>query len=61
MSEFQTELRRRYSRAQAALRTAQETGDEYGADVHSGEIDSLRRLADEHDVTLDDQSSDQQR
>lgn len=59
MSEFDAELRHRFRRAQAALRAARETGDEYGADVHAGEIDSLRRLADEHDVTLDDQSSDQ--
>lgn len=60
MSEFRTELRQRFVRAQAALRAAHDAGDEYAADVHTGEIDSLRRLADEHDVTLDDQGSDRQ-
>lgn len=60
MSEFRTELRQRFRRAQAALRAARATGDEYAADVHIGEIDSLRRLAQEHDVTLDDQESEHQ-
>ena len=60
MSEFRTELRRRFRRAQAALHAAHEADDEYAANVHTGEIDSLRRLADEHDVTLDDQGSEHQ-
>ncbi len=60
MSEVRTELRRRFRRAQAALYAAREADDEYAANVHTGEIDSLRRLANENDITLDDQGSDHQ-
>lgn len=59
MSEFGAELRRRFRRAEAALQSARETGDHYAADVHTGEIDSLRRLAAEHDVGLENRPSDQ--
>jgi hypothetical protein len=55
MSEFAAELRQRFLAAQAALRAAREGGDEYAADVRSGELESLRRLADEHGVQLDDE------
>jgi hypothetical protein len=54
MSDFRAELRRRFRDAQAALREARETGDDYAADVRNGELDSLRRLAAEHDIDLDD-------
>jgi hypothetical protein len=54
MSDFRAELRRRFRNAQAALREARETGDDYAADVRSGELDSLRRLAAAHGIDLED-------
>jgi hypothetical protein len=54
MSEFAAELRERFLTAMAALDAARESGDEYAADVRAGELESLRRLARDHDVPLDD-------
>jgi hypothetical protein len=55
MSEFDAELRQRYRAARDALREARETGDEYAADIRAGELDSLRRVAGQHGIDLDDE------
>jgi hypothetical protein len=58
MSEFGAELRSRIQRAESALRAALEADDEYGADVRAGELESLRRLADEHGIDIGGPAAD---
>lgn len=53
-SEFAFDLRRRVREARQALDAAQAAGDFYAADVRGGELDSLLRLALEHDVHIDE-------
>lgn len=53
MADFHSEIRRRVADAQSSLAEARATGDDYLADVRLGEIQSLARLAAEHEVTLD--------
>lgn len=53
MSDFTTELLLRLRQAREALRAAEEAGDDYAADVRSGELDSLRRTAAQHGIPLD--------
>jgi hypothetical protein len=52
--EFALDLRRRVRQARQALATASAEGDLYAADVHSGELDSLLRLAKENGIDLTD-------
>lgn len=52
MTEFQTELRDRAREALQSLAQAREAGDDYSADVHTGELESIQRLADDNDVYL---------
>jgi hypothetical protein len=50
MSEFQQELQIRLESASQSLAEAERDGDDYLAQVRLGEIESLRRLAQEHDA-----------
>ncbi len=50
MSEFQNEISIRLESASQSLEQAQAEGDDYLAQVRLGEIESLQRLAQEHDA-----------
>ncbi len=50
MSEFQHEIAIRLESASQSLEQAQAEGDDYLAQVRLGEIESLQRLAQEHDA-----------
>ena len=50
MSEFQQEIQIRLESASQSLAEAERDGDDYLAQVRLGEIESLRRLAQEHDA-----------
>jgi hypothetical protein len=50
MSEFQQEIESRLETATRSLAEAERDGDDYLAQVRLGEIESLRRLAQEHDA-----------
>lgn len=50
MSEFQQEIQTRLESATRSLAEAEIEGDDYLAQIRLGEIESLRRLADEHDA-----------
>lgn len=52
MSAFASELERRAQAALASLAEAETAGDDYLVEVRVGELQSLSRLADDHDVTL---------
>lgn len=58
MSEFATELEGRVHETVASLREAEAAGDDYLVEVRVGELQSLSRLADDHDVTLPQQVGD---
>ncbi|MGI8717900.1 MAG: hypothetical protein ACR2JN_08745 [Lapillicoccus sp.] len=52
MTEFQSELTDRARSALQQLAQAREAGDDYLAHVRVGELESIARLAAEHDVDL---------
>ena len=52
MNTFADELLRRITGAREALRTAQDDGDLDAERVYAGELESLLRLAHEHDLIL---------
>ncbi len=52
MTEFHTSLHERAREALAGLARARDLGDDYSVDVLTGELDSIQRLADDHDVRL---------
>jgi hypothetical protein len=52
MSEFATELAGRAQEAIASLQEAEAAGDDYLVEVRVGELQSLSRLADDHEVEL---------
>ncbi len=52
MTEFVAELRDRAAQALQALDEARRVGDDYSVGIHTGEIESIQRLADDHDVRL---------
>lgn len=54
MGELTAELHHRLEDATASLRLAEQTGDDYLADVRRSEIDELQRIATAHDIELDD-------
>lgn len=57
MSEFAAELIRRINDARQKLQQAQ-AAEEYDAEqVYAGELDSLYRLADQHNIPIPPQSS----
>lgn len=54
MSEFASNVNERVREARTALDGARSEGDDYLVSVHTGELESLARLAKEHDVPLED-------
>ena len=51
-SQFQQEIEQRAQRARASVERAAAEGEDYLAEVHLAELESLVRLASEHDVDL---------
>ena len=58
MSAFASELAGRAHEAVASLIEAEAAGDDYLVEVRVGELQSLSRLADDHDVQLPPQVGD---
>lgn len=54
MDQLKAALASRVTAARAALAAARAAGDDYLAVVLQGELESLARLAGEHDITLPD-------
>lgn len=52
MTEFQAQIRGRIREAVASLEAARDEGDDYMVDVRTGELESLRRVATDHDVSV---------
>jgi hypothetical protein len=52
MGELTAEICHRLENATASLRTAEQTGDDYLADVRRSEIAELKRIATAHDIDL---------
>ncbi len=52
MSEFASNVHERVREARSALDSARAEGDEYLVSVHTGELESLARLAEDNDVAL---------
>lgn len=52
MTEFHTQLRDRAREALRQLAEAQAADDDYSVDVRTGELDSISRTADEHDLRV---------
>jgi hypothetical protein len=50
MGEFSARLRQRIRDTESALRRAISTKDSYAVQVEQGELDSLLRIAAEHDI-----------
>ena len=51
-SEFSAQLQARAAEALDALRQAVESGDDYSVSVQRGELDSISRIASDHDVPV---------
>jgi len=54
MRELANRIGERARTAIAAIRKAEECGDEFGAQIYRGELDSLRRIARNHGLTMPD-------
>ncbi len=52
MTEFLANLRDRARQALRSLEEARDAGDDYAMGIHTSELESIQRLADEHDVRL---------
>ncbi|MFC4060537.1 hypothetical protein ACFOWE_19715 [Planomonospora corallina] len=52
MSEFTAELLARVEETDAELRVAREAGDDHTAEVLSGRLDNLLRIAEQHGVEV---------
>ncbi|MEO6998421.1 MAG: hypothetical protein ABI112_10090 [Terracoccus sp.] len=52
MTEFVDQIRQRVNDALRDLDQAQEAGDDYGVQVHTGELESFARLATENGLTV---------
>jgi len=52
MSEFASEVSERVQETRQSLAEAQATGDDYLVGVHAGALESLARLAAEHDLEV---------
>lgn len=52
MTEFHTNLQERAREVLAGLVEARDAGDDYSVDVHTSELDTIQRLADDHDVRI---------
>jgi hypothetical protein len=53
LTDFSAEIRRRVQDARQQISEAMAGGDEYLAQVLQGELDALRRIADENHVAVD--------
>lgn len=53
MSEFRSEISNRIAETRDGLSAAAATGDDYLVEVRLGELESLARIAAEHDLPLD--------
>jgi hypothetical protein len=58
MSQFGAEIRSRVAAARSSLASAREVGDDYLVELLAGEIESLRRIAADHHVPLDEQQDE---
>jgi hypothetical protein len=61
MGELTAEIHHRLEEATASLRLAEQTGDDYFADVRHAEIEELQRIAIAHDIELDIELDDRLR
>ncbi len=52
MTELSAQIRERVVEARTSLDEARESGDDYLATVREAELDSLARLAGEHELTI---------
>lgn len=52
MSQFAAELNRRINDARQALQQARAAGEHDAEQVYAGELDSLYRLADQHNIPI---------
>jgi hypothetical protein len=52
MTEFLDQLRHRVRNALDELERARDTGDDYSIQVHTGELESIARIAESHGVAL---------
>ena len=52
LTQFSAQLRNRARQALHDLAEAQDAADLYSADVHTGTLESISRLANDHDVQL---------
>lgn len=57
MGELASRIAERIRTARAAVRQAEETGDDFGAQIHRGELDNLRRIARLHGITVPEQAA----
>jgi hypothetical protein len=53
VKEFHSQIRQRAEEAQRSLAEARESGDDYLMEIRLGEMESLARIAAEHEVVLD--------
>lgn len=53
MQEFHSQIRQRAEEAQRSLAEARESGDDYLVEIRLGEMESLARIAADHEVPLD--------
>lgn len=53
MSDFRHEISNRIAQTRGQLSQAEATGDDYLVEIHLGELESLARIAAEHDVSVD--------
>jgi hypothetical protein len=53
VSDFSREISNRIAQTRGELSHAQQTGDDYLVEVRLGELESLARIAAEHDVRVD--------
>ena len=54
MTQFHAELRERVAATLMSLHEARATGDDHLAEIRVGELESLARVAREHDLLLDE-------
>ena len=52
LTEFSSLLQVRAQEALDALREAEESGDDYSASVQRGELESISRIASDHDMQV---------
>jgi hypothetical protein len=58
VSEFRREITHRIAQARVDLSVAAATGDDYLLEVRLGQLESLARIAAEHDLSIDGVAED---